>query len=310
MSSDSFRTIDEKNRDDINKYFSTNIENGTICHPCYNEYERWRKESGGAEEENQLSFPFCYGVNASKDDHPTFDLTGSVSDGEAEETESEESDQDTLHDVNKSLDQAFMGMNSTDAAQMLNSLFANAKKDTPPIFPVTPTPLLFPTTATTTTPTHQPILPAPPPFTVPSLTTSTVNPLNLSSKIKKKSRPGRTPKDRLPLTLSATSATSDLSYLSTLKVSELQEQLKRYNASTKGSKAQLIQRLVRYICLFNTNRYFPPPPSSSQRTSLCSLLSLHLSRSLSLRICAWFLFSLFVACFLNSLFLSFSLVSL
>jgi sialic acid synthase SpsE len=44
---------------------------------------------------------------------------------------------------------------------------------------------------------------------------------------------------------------TDLNSLSSMKVSEIQDQLRKYNASTKGSKAQLIQRLVRYICLFN-----------------------------------------------------------
>lgn len=48
-----------------------------------------------------------------------------------------------------------------------------------------------------------------------------------------------------PLTL------EKLASLSTLKVSVLQKQLKLVNASTKGAKAQLIQRLVRYMYLFS-----------------------------------------------------------
>jgi hypothetical protein len=36
-------------------------------------------------------------------------------------------------------------------------------------------------------------------------------------------------------------------------VSELQELLKKFSASTKGSKAELVQRLVRYVCLFSND---------------------------------------------------------
>jgi hypothetical protein len=36
-------------------------------------------------------------------------------------------------------------------------------------------------------------------------------------------------------------------------VSKLQELLKRFSASTKGSKAELVQILVRYVCLFSND---------------------------------------------------------
>jgi len=47
---------------------------------------------------------------------------------------------------------------------------------------------------------------------------------------------------------------SDLANLSLLKVKALQDYLKKLNAPIKGSKAQLIQRLVRYIYIFNGNK--------------------------------------------------------
>jgi len=52
-----------------------------------------------------------------------------------------------------------------------------------------------------------------------------------------------------PLTL------EKLASLSSLKVSVLQKQLRMVNASTKGSKAQLIQRLVRYMYLFSQQHH-------------------------------------------------------
>jgi len=56
-----------------------------------------------------------------------------------------------------------------------------------------------------------------------------------------------------PLTL------EKLASLSALRVSVLQKQLKMVNASTKGSKAQLIQRLVRYLYLFSQHRHQAHP---------------------------------------------------
>lgn len=57
--------------------------------------------------------------------------------------------------------------------------------------------------------------------------------------------------DKAKAILSGPLTLEKLSSLSTLKVSVLQKQLKMVNASTKGSKAQLIQRLVRYMYLFS-----------------------------------------------------------
>src|SRR5205823_5424668 len=72
----------------------------------------------------------------------------------------------------------------------------------------------------------------------------------------------------------------ELNSLSNLRVSELQERLRyrisnssflltverNHNASTKGSKAELIQRLVRYICIFSNPE--PPPPLVIQEPQL------------------------------------------
>eukprot|EP01117_Protostelium_nocturnum_P008797 TRINITY_DN3153_c0_g1_i2.p2 TRINITY_DN3153_c0_g1~~TRINITY_DN3153_c0_g1_i2.p2 ORF type:complete len:160 (+),score=44.37 TRINITY_DN3153_c0_g1_i2:117-596(+) len=41
-----FQSIDERIRDDLNRFFSTGIDIGSsICNNCYNEYLRFRKES-------------------------------------------------------------------------------------------------------------------------------------------------------------------------------------------------------------------------------------------------------------------------
>lgn len=66
-----------------------------------------------------------------------------------------------------------------------------------------------------------------------------------------------------PLTL------EKLASLSTLKVSVLQKQLKLVNASTKGAKAQLIQRLVRYMYLFSQQHRHQVHTSSC--SSACGL---------------------------------------
>lgn len=61
---------------------------------------------------------------------------------------------------------------------------------------------------------------------------------------------------------------SNLGSLSSMKVSTLQKQLREFSASTKGSKAQLIQRLVRYMCLFNNNPEFNGNRSPAHQTFL------------------------------------------
>jgi hypothetical protein len=73
--------------------------------------------------------------------------------------------------------------------------------------------------------------------------------------------------DKAKAILSGPLTLEKLASLSTLKVSVLQKQLKMLNASTKGSKAQLIQRLVRYMYLFSQQHRHQLP---SQCPSTCS----------------------------------------
>jgi len=148
-----FRNIDDNNREQLNNFFKTNIQSGTICSTCYNEFSQCTKENVVYEEVTKSS-KRKHDKKSKKDKKDKKDKKKHKKD------KYEESDKKEKHHHKSKKSKKHKHHHSS----------------------------------------HEP---------------------------------------------------TDLSYLSSLKVSELQDQLRKYSASTKGSKAQLIQRLVRYICIFN-----------------------------------------------------------
>jgi hypothetical protein len=237
VSSD-FRTIDEKNRDDINKFFNLSIDSGTICMTCYNEYLRWRREGS--------SFPFGSFKHQLEDQDEEVTLSEGTTLKRKTTTHTHqqlESENNTTTTTGRKK-KARTSSNTSNAS----TTAAHTKQEEDLSLSIDEKMLNLPS---------------------PSADLSYLSNLKVSElqdQLRKYNASTKGSKAQLIQRLvryiclfnNTTPPTNDLSYLSGMRVSELQDQLRKYNASTKGTKAELVQRLVRYICLFNNEAYKNP----------------------------------------------------